>query len=84
MLEAIGDSAFKTSQFPVTLSFENHTNPKQQARIAQYCKEIFGDNLLLDPIEGHPVSMSKGTCLHAHKPAWNLPSERRTHTITHT
>jgi Phosphatidylinositol-specific phospholipase C, X domain len=30
VLEAIAESAFKTSEFPVILSFENHCNPKQQ------------------------------------------------------
>ncbi|XP_036340521.1 1-phosphatidylinositol 4,5-bisphosphate phosphodiesterase classes I and II-like [Rhagoletis pomonella] len=29
-LEAIAESAFKTSEFPVILSFENHCNPRQQ------------------------------------------------------
>lgn len=30
VLEAIAESAFKTSDFPVILSFENHCNQKQQ------------------------------------------------------
>lgn len=30
VLEAIAESAFKTSEFPVILSFENHCNPRQQ------------------------------------------------------
>lgn len=30
VLEAIAESAFKTSDYPVILSFENHCNPKQQ------------------------------------------------------
>lgn len=30
VLEAIAESAFKTSEYPVILSFENHCNPKQQ------------------------------------------------------
>lgn len=30
VLEAIAESAFKTSDFPVILSFENHCNPRQQ------------------------------------------------------
>lgn len=32
VLEAIAESAFKTSEFPVILSFENHCNPRQQVR----------------------------------------------------
>uniref|UniRef100_A0A6A7FZA1 1-phosphatidylinositol 4,5-bisphosphate phosphodiesterase n=4 Tax=Hirondellea gigas TaxID=1518452 RepID=A0A6A7FZA1_9CRUS len=46
VLEAIAESAFKTSDWPVILSFENHCNPRQQAKIAQYCREFFGDMLL--------------------------------------
>ena len=30
VLEAIAESAFKTSDYPVILSFENHCNPRQQ------------------------------------------------------
>lgn len=51
VLEAIAESAFKTSDFPVILSFENHCNPRQQAKIANYCREIFGDMLLDAPLE---------------------------------
>ena len=38
VLEAIAESAFKTSEFPVILSFENHCNPRQQ---------VSGENLKL-------------------------------------
>lgn len=40
VLEAIAESAFKTSELPVVLSFENHCNPRQQV-----CK--FFQNILL-------------------------------------
>ncbi|XP_046389160.1 1-phosphatidylinositol 4,5-bisphosphate phosphodiesterase classes I and II [Ischnura elegans] len=55
VIEAIAESAFKTSDFPVVLSFENHCNPRQQAKIAQYCREIFGENLLDSPLESHKL-----------------------------
>ncbi|KAK6642093.1 hypothetical protein RUM44_013816 [Polyplax serrata] len=55
VIEAIAESAFKTSDFPVILSFENHCNPRQQAKIAQYCREIFGDMLLDVPLDSHPL-----------------------------
>ncbi|XP_045479172.1 1-phosphatidylinositol 4,5-bisphosphate phosphodiesterase classes I and II isoform X2 [Harmonia axyridis] len=55
VLEAIADSAFKTSDYPVILSFENHCNPKQQAKIANYCREIFGDMLLDAPLDAFKV-----------------------------
>jgi len=55
VIEAIAESAFKTSEYPVVLSFENHCNPKQQAKIASYCREIFGDMLLDTPLPSHKV-----------------------------
>ncbi|KAI4492377.1 hypothetical protein M0804_002168 [Polistes exclamans] len=55
VIEAIAESAFKTSDFPVILSFENHCNPRQQAKIAQYCRELFGDMLLDVPLESHKL-----------------------------
>lgn len=53
VLEAIAESAFKTSDYPVVLSFENHCNPRQQAKIANYCREIFGDMLQDQPLDSH-------------------------------
>lgn len=55
VIEAIAESAFKTSEFPVVLSFENHCNPRQQAKIAQYCREYFGEMLLDSPLDSHKV-----------------------------
>ncbi|KAI4489453.1 hypothetical protein M0802_011125 [Mischocyttarus mexicanus] len=55
VIEAIAESAFKTSDFPVILSFENHCNPRQQAKIAQYCRELFDDMLLDVPLESHKL-----------------------------
>lgn len=34
VLEAIAESAFKTSEYPVILSFENHCNPRQQVSVS--------------------------------------------------
>ncbi|XP_030073564.1 LOW QUALITY PROTEIN: 1-phosphatidylinositol 4,5-bisphosphate phosphodiesterase beta-3 [Microcaecilia unicolor] len=56
VIEAIAESAFKTSPFPVILSFENHVDSaKQQAKMAEYCRTIFGDALLIDPLEKYPM-----------------------------
>lgn len=56
VIEAIGESAFKTSQFPIILSFENHVDSlKQQAKMAEYCKSIFGDALLTEALEKYPL-----------------------------
>uniref|UniRef100_A0A670YQY7 Phosphoinositide phospholipase C n=1 Tax=Pseudonaja textilis TaxID=8673 RepID=A0A670YQY7_PSETE len=56
VIEAIAESAFKTSPYPVILSFENHVDSaKQQAKMAEYCRSIFGDALLIDPFEKYPL-----------------------------
>uniref|UniRef100_A0A7N8WQ65 1-phosphatidylinositol 4,5-bisphosphate phosphodiesterase n=1 Tax=Mastacembelus armatus TaxID=205130 RepID=A0A7N8WQ65_9TELE len=56
VIEAISECAFKTSPFPVILSFENHVDsPKQQAKMAEYCRSIFGDALLTEPLEKYPL-----------------------------
>ncbi|XP_067470774.1 1-phosphatidylinositol 4,5-bisphosphate phosphodiesterase beta-2 [Thunnus thynnus] len=64
VIEAIAESAFKTSQYPVILSFENHVDSvKQQEKMANYCKTIFGDALLTDPLDKYPL-----------KPGQQIPS----------
>ncbi|XP_063803585.1 1-phosphatidylinositol 4,5-bisphosphate phosphodiesterase beta-2 [Pseudophryne corroboree] len=56
VIEAIAESAFKTSPYPVILSFENHVDSaKQQAKMAEYCRTIFGDMLLTDVLEKYPL-----------------------------
>lgn len=63
-IEAIAESAFKTSPYPVILSFENHVDsPRQQAKMAEYCRVMFGDMLLTEPLEKFPL-----------KPGTPLPS----------
>ncbi|XP_029981746.1 1-phosphatidylinositol 4,5-bisphosphate phosphodiesterase beta-2 [Sphaeramia orbicularis] len=64
VIEAINESAFKTSQYPVILSFENHVDSvKQQEKMANYCKTIFGDALLTEPLDKYPL-----------KPGQQIPS----------
>ncbi|XP_029349332.1 1-phosphatidylinositol 4,5-bisphosphate phosphodiesterase beta-2 [Echeneis naucrates] len=64
VIEAIAESAFKTSQYPVILSFENHVDSvKQQEKMANYCKAIFGDALLTEPLDKYPL-----------KPGQQIPS----------
>uniref|UniRef100_A0AAR2L3D1 Phosphoinositide phospholipase C n=1 Tax=Pygocentrus nattereri TaxID=42514 RepID=A0AAR2L3D1_PYGNA len=56
VIEAIAESAFKISSYPVILSFENHVDStRQQAKMAEYCRSIFGDALLIDPLEKYPL-----------------------------
>ncbi|XP_074547434.1 1-phosphatidylinositol 4,5-bisphosphate phosphodiesterase beta-2 [Halichoeres trimaculatus] len=64
VIEAINESAFKTSQYPIILSFENHVDSvKQQEKMANYCKNIFGDALLTEPLDKYPL-----------KPGQQIPS----------
>ncbi|XP_066464617.1 1-phosphatidylinositol 4,5-bisphosphate phosphodiesterase beta-2 [Eleutherodactylus coqui] len=64
VIEAIAESAFKRSPYPVILSFENHVDSaKQQAKMAEYCRTIFGDMLLTDVLEKYPL-----------KPGYPVPS----------
>ncbi|KAJ7307418.1 hypothetical protein JRQ81_009436 [Phrynocephalus forsythii] len=61
VIEAIAESAFKLSPFPVILSFENHVDSaKQQAKMAEYCRNIFGEALLIDPLEKYPLQPGAG------------------------
>uniref|UniRef100_A0A8C3MN40 Phosphoinositide phospholipase C n=1 Tax=Geospiza parvula TaxID=87175 RepID=A0A8C3MN40_GEOPR len=56
VIEAIAESAFKTSPFPVILSFENHVDSaRQQAKMAEYCRSIFGAALLTEPLDKYPL-----------------------------
>ncbi|KAM9842970.1 1-phosphatidylinositol 4,5-bisphosphate phosphodiesterase beta-2 [Aulostomus maculatus] len=60
VIEAIAESAFKTSQYPVILSFENHVDSvKQQEKMANYCKTIFGDALLTEPLDKYPLKQGQ-------------------------
>ncbi|XP_057207994.1 1-phosphatidylinositol 4,5-bisphosphate phosphodiesterase beta-4 isoform X1 [Triplophysa rosa] len=55
VIQAIKETAFATSEYPVILSFENHCSKTQQYKMAKYCEEIFGDLLLKQPLEGFPL-----------------------------
>ncbi|XP_025105032.1 1-phosphatidylinositol 4,5-bisphosphate phosphodiesterase beta-4-like isoform X2 [Pomacea canaliculata] len=54
-IQAIKETAFVTSEYPVILSFENHCSKFQQYKMAKYCEDILGDLLLKRPIEGHQL-----------------------------
>ncbi|KAI6213707.1 hypothetical protein M3Y94_00183000 [Aphelenchoides besseyi] len=55
VMEAIAETAFVTSEYPVILSFENHCSQKQQIKMAKYCREILGDLLLKEALEEYPI-----------------------------
>nr|XP_002129990.1 1-phosphatidylinositol 4,5-bisphosphate phosphodiesterase delta-4 isoform X1 [Ciona intestinalis] len=51
VVEAIRDYAFKTSDYPVILSIENHCSVPQQKKMALIMKETLGDMLLQNPVD---------------------------------
>uniref|UniRef100_A0A3P8ULM9 1-phosphatidylinositol 4,5-bisphosphate phosphodiesterase n=1 Tax=Cynoglossus semilaevis TaxID=244447 RepID=A0A3P8ULM9_CYNSE len=59
VIQAIRDTAFVTSEYPVILSFENHCSKPQQYKMAKYCEEIFGDLLLKQPLENYPIETGR-------------------------
>ncbi|KAH7721002.1 Phosphatidylinositol-specific phospholipase CX domain containing protein [Aphelenchoides avenae] len=54
-IQAIADTAFVTSEYPVILSIENHCGKKQKAKMALYCKDILGEMLLKETLDEYPV-----------------------------
>ncbi|XP_039981332.1 1-phosphatidylinositol 4,5-bisphosphate phosphodiesterase beta-4-like [Xiphias gladius] len=59
VIQAIKETAFVTSDYPVILSFENHCSKPQQYKMAKYCEEIFGDLLLKLPLEHYPIEAGR-------------------------
>ncbi|GAB0187755.1 1-phosphatidylinositol 4,5-bisphosphate phosphodiesterase beta-4 [Grus japonensis] len=59
VIQAIKETAFVTSEYPVILSFENHCSKYQQYKMSKYCEDLFGDLLLKQPLETHPLDAGK-------------------------
>ncbi|XP_062864064.1 1-phosphatidylinositol 4,5-bisphosphate phosphodiesterase beta-4 [Trichomycterus rosablanca] len=55
VIQAIKETAFVTSEYPIILSFENHCSRHQQYKLARYCEDIFGDVLLKQPLDDFPM-----------------------------
>ncbi|XP_067144647.1 1-phosphatidylinositol 4,5-bisphosphate phosphodiesterase delta-4-like isoform X2 [Centruroides vittatus] len=51
VLDAIRQSAFKASQYPVILSLENHCSVQQQKKMAEHLVNILGDYLYSAPVK---------------------------------
>ncbi|XP_029600812.1 1-phosphatidylinositol 4,5-bisphosphate phosphodiesterase delta-1 isoform X1 [Salmo trutta] len=51
VIKAIKEYAFKTSEYPVILSLENHCTLEQQKRMAKHMSSILGSALLTSPLE---------------------------------
>ena len=58
MIEAIRDTAFVASDYPVILSFENHCNRNNQLQMAKICINTFGDLLMSEPLKDYPVCVT--------------------------
>jgi phosphatidylinositol phospholipase C beta len=54
-IHAINEAAFKTSPYPVLLSFENFCSRRMQEKMVKYLVEILGDQLLTEPLSNYPV-----------------------------
>ncbi|XP_068446450.1 1-phosphatidylinositol 4,5-bisphosphate phosphodiesterase delta-4 isoform X1 [Clinocottus analis] len=52
VVTAVGNYAFKVSEYPVILSIENHCSVEQQRVMAQHLNHILGDKLLRSTLEG--------------------------------
>ncbi|KAG4198474.1 hypothetical protein ERO13_A05G088100v2 [Gossypium hirsutum] len=50
-LEAIKENAFKASEYPVIITFEDHLNPNLQEKVAKMVTETFGDILYTSETE---------------------------------
>ncbi|XP_075900871.1 1-phosphatidylinositol 4,5-bisphosphate phosphodiesterase beta-4 [Nelusetta ayraudi] len=59
VIQAIKETAFVTSDYPIILSFENHCCKPQQYKMAKYCDEIFGELLLKQPVENFPMESGR-------------------------
>ncbi|KAL4237357.1 1-phosphatidylinositol 4 [Mactra antiquata] len=55
VIQAIQETAFVTSEYPVILSFENHCSKFQQYKMSRYCEEILGEFLLKQPLPENPL-----------------------------
>ncbi|KFW04686.1 1-phosphatidylinositol 4,5-bisphosphate phosphodiesterase delta-4, partial [Fulmarus glacialis] len=53
VVSTLGKYAFKTSDYPVILSLENHCSMEQQEVLAQQLKAILGEQLLTATTDGH-------------------------------
>ncbi|XP_061577281.1 1-phosphatidylinositol 4,5-bisphosphate phosphodiesterase gamma-2 isoform X2 [Cololabis saira] len=51
VVKAINEHAFVTSDYPLILSIEEHCPLDQQRQMARIFREVFGDKLLVEPVE---------------------------------
>ncbi|XP_041124581.1 1-phosphatidylinositol 4,5-bisphosphate phosphodiesterase gamma-2-like isoform X3 [Polyodon spathula] len=63
VVKAINDHAFVASEFPLILSIEEHCCVEQQRHISSKFKEVFGEQLLAEPIEAFADQLPSPTQL---------------------
>ncbi|XP_071767338.1 1-phosphatidylinositol 4,5-bisphosphate phosphodiesterase gamma-2 [Centroberyx gerrardi] len=51
VVKSINEHAFVTSDYPVILSIEEHCSIEQQRQMARIFRDVFGDKLLIEPVE---------------------------------
>uniref|UniRef100_A0A1I7UI60 Phosphoinositide phospholipase C n=1 Tax=Caenorhabditis tropicalis TaxID=1561998 RepID=A0A1I7UI60_9PELO len=59
--EAIKECAFKTTPYPLILSIENHLGRRQQEKMVQIFRHVFGDLLLTGPLPDYPLYAKETT-----------------------
>ncbi|NXG45096.1 PLCZ1 phosphodiesterase, partial [Psilopogon haemacephalus] len=56
VIQVVDKYAFVASDYPVILSLENHCNPEQQEKMADYLQSILGDRLLTSTLDDTVVT----------------------------
>ena len=57
VIKTIKDHAFVTSEFPVILSIEDHCSLPQQRKMATAFQDVFGDQLLVMPVDKNETEL---------------------------
>ncbi|KAK7892087.1 hypothetical protein WMY93_024050 [Mugilogobius chulae] len=63
VVKAINEHAFVTTDFPLILSIEEHCPIEQQRQMARIFRDVFGDKLLIDPVEQNAEQLPSPTQL---------------------
>ncbi|XP_061429101.1 LOW QUALITY PROTEIN: 1-phosphatidylinositol 4,5-bisphosphate phosphodiesterase gamma-1-like [Lethenteron reissneri] len=63
VLNTIKEHAFVTSDYPVVLSIEDHCSIVQQRNMASFFRKVFGDMLLIKPVEAQAEELPSPTQL---------------------
>ncbi|KAI0987345.1 hypothetical protein GJ496_009559 [Pomphorhynchus laevis] len=67
VIDAIAETAFVTSPYPIILSLENHCSAENNEKMAAYMKQRFGDMLLTEPLDRFPLKCTESPRLNCLK-----------------